>query len=315
MSAGSSGRITILGDALGTIDVRYRLNKVQVDHRPRLACHDAAGESVFSVDANTNGFDGIRLWIFGHEGEGTAPVSAGVMLARKQYADGPMARLRRAVWRRLAYWVCASCAITNIGVRSDCQPRKLSAVLGNECGNPTHDPEVDRKAVPARSVSLHPGQIGATTNTRRARSTTRHRLGLGDRLHRRARALVLLSHRKRIDERALLAEAKHVSRLAKASAYRFGIDPVELPVTHVRVGVCDDRLQGCPRGLARSATRSRTPCRTGWGRSAVRSRSKVDPDGSVDRPLRTAAVSASTMSFRSPGLPSSCIERCTSNTA
>ena len=191
----------------------------------------------------------------------------------------------------------------------------VSAVLGNECGNPTHDPEVDRKAVPARSVSLHPGQIGATTNTRRARSTTRHRLGLGDRLHRRARALVLLSHRKRIDERALLAEAKHVSRLAKASAYRFGIDPVELPVTHVRVGVCDDRLQGCPRGLARSATRSRTPCRAGWGRSAVRSRSKVDPDGSVDRPLRTAAVSASTMSFRSPGLPSSCIERCTSNSA
>jgi hypothetical protein len=33
----------------------------------------------YCVDAN--GFDGIRLWIFGHEGEGTAPVSAGVMLA------------------------------------------------------------------------------------------------------------------------------------------------------------------------------------------------------------------------------------------
>jgi hypothetical protein len=40
--------------------------------------------------------------------------------------------------------VHASCATTEIGVRSDRRPRTRSAALENECGNPTH--EIDRSA-------------------------------------------------------------------------------------------------------------------------------------------------------------------------
>src|SRR5450755_4675510 len=35
--------------------------------------------------------------------------------------------------------VRASCATTEIGVRSGCRPHTPSAALGNECGDPTHD--------------------------------------------------------------------------------------------------------------------------------------------------------------------------------
>ncbi len=35
--------------------------------------------------------------------------------------------------------LCGSWATTNIGARSDARPRSLSAVLENECANPTHD--------------------------------------------------------------------------------------------------------------------------------------------------------------------------------
>ena len=48
--------------------------------------------------------------------------------------------------------VRASYATTEIGARSDCRPRTLSAALGNECGNPTHD----RVARVSLVVSLDP---------------------------------------------------------------------------------------------------------------------------------------------------------------
>jgi hypothetical protein len=47
-----------------------------------------------------------------------------------------------------------SCATTNIGARSDARPRLLSAVLENECANPTHD-QVDafRQIRPSRAIA------------------------------------------------------------------------------------------------------------------------------------------------------------------
>jgi hypothetical protein len=47
-----------------------------------------------------------------------------------------------------------SCATTNIGARSDARPRLLSAVLENECANPTHDRVAAfRQIRPSRAIA------------------------------------------------------------------------------------------------------------------------------------------------------------------
>ena len=52
----------------------------------------------------------------------------------------------------------ASCATTEIDVRLDARPRSLSEVLGNECGNPTHDRVAEfrqsfRQIPPGRAIA------------------------------------------------------------------------------------------------------------------------------------------------------------------
>ena len=77
---------------------------------------------------------------------------------RKQYAHGPpwqsYGEPSSGDWPTLR----ASCATTEIGVRSDARPRSLSAVLGNECGNPTHDRVAElrqsfRQIPPSRAIA------------------------------------------------------------------------------------------------------------------------------------------------------------------
>ena len=58
----------------------------------------------------------------------------------------------------------ASCATTVIGVRSVARPGSLSAVLGNECGNPIHDRvakfrQTFAKCPPGRAIEVVPGLV------------------------------------------------------------------------------------------------------------------------------------------------------------
>ena len=64
-----------------------------------------------------------------------------------------------------------SCATTEIGVRSDARPGSLSAVLENECANPTHDRVAEfrqsfRQIRPSRAIALGPASRAVASRTR-----------------------------------------------------------------------------------------------------------------------------------------------------